>query len=83
MSGEHLFSEVTLNLVAGPDGKIARIGYPWQEEGEVQTLTPQTCKAKVLCKRHNNALSLVDDVAGRFLKAIVNTPEFLRTISES
>src|SRR5258708_35281563 len=34
MSGEHLFSEVTLNLLTGPDGKIIREGYPWQEEGE-------------------------------------------------
>ncbi|MGD0826072.1 MAG: hypothetical protein ABR908_15905, partial [Terriglobales bacterium] len=68
MSGEHLFSEVTLDLLAGPDGKIVRAGYPWQEEDEVQLLTPSTCKANVLCKRHNNALSSVDATAGRFLK---------------
>ncbi len=78
MSGEHLFSEVTLNLLTGPDGKIVRAGYPWQEEGEVQLLTPSTCKANVLCKRHNNALSSVDATAGRFLKAILRTPDSLR-----
>ena len=78
ISGEHLFSEVTLNLVAGRDGKVSRTGYPWQEEGELQTLTPSTCKADVLCKRHNNALSPVDAAIGRFLKAILNAPDFLR-----
>ena len=78
ISGEHLFSEVTLNLVAGQDGKVTRTGYPWQEEGEAQTLTPSSCKANVLCKRHNNALSPVDVAMGRFLKAILNTPDFLR-----
>ena len=78
ISGEHLFSEVTLNLVAGQDGKVARTGYPWQEEGELQLLSPSTCKANVLCKRHNNALSPVDAAIGRFLKAILNTPDFLQ-----
>jgi len=69
---------VTLNLVAGQDGKVTRTGYPWQEAGEVHTLTPSSCKANVLCKRHNNALSPVDLAIGRFLKAILNTPDFLR-----
>jgi hypothetical protein len=78
ISGEHLFSEVTLNLVAGKDGKVSRTGYPWQEEGELQSLTPSNCKANVLCKRHNNALSPVDAAMGLFLKAILDTPNFLR-----
>jgi hypothetical protein len=79
MSGEHLVSEVMLNLLTGPDGKVVRTGYPWQEEGEVQSLTPSTCKANVLCKRHNNALSSVDATAGRFLKAILRAPDFLQS----
>ena len=78
ISGEHLFSEVTLNLVAGQDGKVRRTGYPWQEQGELQLLTPSNCKANVLCKRHNNALSPIDAAIGRFLKAILNTPDFLQ-----
>lgn len=78
ISGEHLFSEVTLNLIAGQDGKVTRTGYPWQEEGDLQSLTPSNCKANVLCKRHNNALSPIDAAIGRFLKAILNTPNFLR-----
>jgi len=79
MSGEHLFSEVMLNLLTGPDGKVVRTGYPWQEEGEVQSLTPSTCKANVLCKRHNNGLSSIDATAGRFLKAILRAPDFLQS----
>ena len=67
-----------LNLVAGQDGKVTRAGYPWQEEGQAQTITPSNCKANVLCKRHNNACSPVDSAIGRFLKAILNTPDFLR-----
>jgi hypothetical protein len=78
MSGEHLFSEVMLNLVRGGDGKVSREGYPWQVEGEVQSLSPSSCKANVLCKRHNNALSPLDAVGGRFLKTILNTPDFLQ-----
>lgn len=41
--------------------------------------TPSTCKANVLCKRHNNALSSVDATAGRFLKAILRAPDFLQS----
>jgi hypothetical protein len=78
MSGEHLFSEVILNLLAGVDGKVIRTGYPWQAEGKLQSLTPSTCKANVLCKRHNNALSPLDLTAGAFFKAILKTPEFLQ-----
>jgi hypothetical protein len=79
MSGEHLFSEVMLNLLTGPDGKVVRTGYPWQAEGEVQSLTPPTCKANVLRKRHNNALSSADATGGRFLKAILRAPDFLQS----
>ncbi len=78
ISGEHLFSEVMLKLLVGADGKFARTGYPWQAEGEFQSLTPATCKANVLCKRHNNALSPLDTTAGAFFKAILKTPEFLQ-----
>lgn len=78
MSGEHLFSEVILNLLTGADGKLVRTGYPWQAEGEFQSLTPSGCKANVLCKRHNNALSPLDSTAGAFLKGILKTPEFLQ-----
>lgn len=78
MSGEHLFSEVILNLLTGADGKVVRKGYPWQAKDEFQSLTPSTCKANVLCKRHNNALSPLDSTAGAFLKGILKTPEFLQ-----
>jgi hypothetical protein len=70
MSGEHLFSEVMLNLLTGADGKVIRTGYPWQAEGQVQSLPPATCKANVLCKRHNNALSPLDSTAGAFLNGL-------------
>lgn len=78
MSGEHLFSEVMLDLLKGADGKVVRTGYPWQVQGEFQSLPPSTCKANVLCKRHNNALSPLDATAGAFFKAILKTPEFLQ-----
>jgi hypothetical protein len=78
MSGEHLFSETMLKLLTDADGKLLRAGYPWQQEGEVQQLTPATCKANVLCKRHNNALSPLDTTGGRFLRAILSTPDFLQ-----
>jgi hypothetical protein len=78
MSGEHLFSEVMLDLLKGADGKVVRTGYPWQVEGEFQSLPPSTCKANVLCKRHNNTLSPLDAKAGAFFKGILKTPEFLQ-----
>jgi hypothetical protein len=78
MSGEHLISEVMLNLLAGADGKVIRMGYPWQVEGEFQSLPPSTYKANVLCKRHNNALSPLDSTAGAFFKGILKAPQFLQ-----
>src|SRR5580658_3760713 len=73
ISGEHLFSAIMLDLLKGADGRVVRTGYPWQVEGEFQSLPPASCTANVLCKRHNNALSPTDASAGTFFKGIVRT----------
>jgi hypothetical protein len=78
MSGEHLFSQAVLELLTGDDGKVVRTGYPWQREGDLQSLVPANCKANVLCKRHNNALSPLDSTAAALLRGVLKTPEFLQ-----
>ena len=69
MSGEHLFSETMLKLLTDENGKLLRAGYPWQKAGEVQQLTPATCKANVLCKRHQRM---------RYLRLTVREADFSR-----
>lgn len=54
------------------------MGLPWQEKGVPKSLPPRAIAGRILCDRHNSALSPLDDVAGRFfdrLEAAAIFPE--------
>lgn len=51
-------------LVEAGDGKVVRIGgLPWQPQGRVDKLPPRRLGSKMLCERHNRALSPLDAAA--------------------
>jgi hypothetical protein len=45
-------------------------GMHWLQPGEIQLLDPQSLATKVLCDRHNNALSPLDTIAGKFFRFV-------------
>ena len=59
LSNEHWLSKGV--LVDASDGKKVRIGgLPWQPEGRIDDLPPNTLGSNILCERHNNSLSPLD-----------------------
>ena len=64
ISREHYVSR---GMIAGPELKVR--GMPWQTE-PVMRLSPDALTSKVLCRRHNEALSPLDDHALRVFREI-------------
>ena len=66
ISREHYISKVILDLF----GDVAIEGMPWQEEGQKISLRPNALTAKILCTRHNTALSPLDQMGGAIFRAV-------------
>ena len=64
LSREHYISR---GLIDGPELRVR--GMPWQNE-EVARYSPDNLVARILCRRHNSALSPLDAHAIRFFLAI-------------
>lgn len=70
MSGEHSISDAILQQFS-LDGVTVEIkGLSWLEDDETKNLPTRRLKSKILCKRHNEALSGLDNVAKRFFSCI-------------
>jgi hypothetical protein len=67
-SGEHYVSAAALSKV---DRLIRLTGVPWIAEGETRDLPISALKTGILCKRHNEAFSQLDSLAGDFVEAIL------------
>lgn len=57
---EHYFSEALLLEIGSP---IEASGFRWLKEGETRPVSAAALTAKILCERHNSALSPLDGVA--------------------
>ncbi len=68
ISREHYVSEGILSL---RNGAITLLGFPWLPNGNLKKVSAQALTAKILCKRHNTALSGLDSVAIRFFKFLI------------
>ncbi|MBN3458982.1 hypothetical protein JNN96_33625 [Mycobacterium sp. DSM 3803] len=65
-SNEHTLGRAI--LTAFSDGKLVSIGQrPFQEPGRIDRFTPKSLGANILCKRHNNGLSELDNAALRLI----------------
>lgn len=69
VSAEHPMSLSVLEQLAGSANVIAVSGRPWQEDpSKMDLIGIRNLRKKVLCERHNSALSPLDDFAGRFVR---------------
>jgi hypothetical protein len=76
ISREHFISESILELIQIANGKLMVEGFPWLRGATA--LPPNALASKVLCKRHNEALSPLDSVALRFYRRLSTAHEHLR-----
>ena len=66
-SAEHYISESVLRLV----GTAVRVsGFPWQAEGVRQDIGIGSLSANILCRRHNERLSSLDEIGKAFVRAL-------------
>jgi len=73
-SGEHFISNSILGLYDGA-GELTVEGFPWLITGEQRRIQRATLTAKVLCTRHNSALSSLDSTAVRFFGFLIGKDE--------
>jgi len=68
-SAEHYISRSVLELV----GTVVRVsGFPWQPKGAQQDIGIGSLAANILCRRHNQQLSSLDDKGMAFVRALKN-----------
>jgi hypothetical protein len=75
LSREHYISEAVLLQI---DKTLRVSGMPWQQPGEALTTGVGSLTAKILCQRHNNALSPLDAEAGIFFSHLKDVLTELR-----
>jgi len=71
LSREHFISHGILKVLSH-DGLVEIDGFNWQEEKATQELPTPTLASRMLCKRHNEALSGLDAMALRFFQRLDN-----------
>ncbi len=67
ISAEHYISLSVLNAMGK---EIMVSGMPWQNPGTSNSFGKNSLTAKVLCRRHNSALSPIDDAAATFFSRL-------------
>jgi hypothetical protein len=79
LSREHFVSKSILEVldVAGGSRGVFMEGLPWLKGRKA--LPPDALASKILCERHNNALSPLDDAALRFFRCLMDLPRLLST----
>ena len=81
ISHEHYFSASLLRQL-GDEG-VEVLGLPWLKAGESRRYSINNLTAKILCKRHNEALSPLDAEAGIFFRELTASLEKLQRKSSS
>jgi hypothetical protein len=69
ISREHYISRSVLEQLGVT---IAVSGMPWQRDGEIFSTSIASLIAKILCERHNHALSPLDTEAGKFFSNLTS-----------
>jgi hypothetical protein len=69
ISGEHIISDSVIRILMS-DGDFSIAGVPWLEAGEAKILRPQSLRTNCLCKKHNSALSSLDEAAEYFFASL-------------
>jgi len=69
VSKEHYVSEVLLRHLNLDDG-LRVSGLSWQAPDETHRIAPAALATRMLCRRHNSALSVLDSVAMRIFQSL-------------
>ncbi len=72
MSREHYISHDVLRCFESAAGTVGLTGAPWLASNTEKSLSPERLVARILCSRHNHALSPLDAEAGRLFRTIGN-----------
>ncbi len=67
ISREHYISE---NLLIKMGGKPQIAGFKFQKQNALKSVGVNSLTSKILCERHNNCLTALDDVAGNFFETL-------------
>ena len=68
LTSEHFFSKSVLHLLS--DSIIEVKGWPWCQD-KMKRISIESFKARILCKKHNNNLSGLDDTAGKLFDLFI------------
>lgn len=74
LSREHFLSESILEIL-DVTGNLTAAGLPWLSPGEHRSVAPSMLTGKVLCTRHNSALSSLDARFLRFFRTLLKIEE--------
>ncbi len=70
MTREHFISAHVLQQIRADDATIEIGGTTWIPAGESRAVGINALTSKILCARHNHALSPLDNVAGQYFEAM-------------
>ncbi|MEZ5921708.1 MAG: hypothetical protein R3C60_10200 [Parvularculaceae bacterium] len=73
ISSEHYFSKNVLERL----GRFSISGTPWLERGQEQEIGINRVTANILCKRHNESLSPIDQLGGNAILTITDAIDYL------
>lgn len=82
ISREHYISHSILQEIKKTytQGEQLRVGgLPWQSQGALKEISPNSLASKMLCEHHNNSLSPLDTVGLRFFQAFQQIHNELHT----
>lgn len=71
ISKEHYISETVLENFADGNSKVKISGMSWIPDGDFRYIPIQVLKSDILCLRHNNALSPLDNELGKFTSTLI------------
>ena len=71
ISKEHFVSRAVTRLIETPEGKMTLSGPKWLPQGEERRISIGSLGASILCRRHNEALNGLDDVAQKFFEYLM------------
>jgi hypothetical protein len=77
LTGEHFMSEVVLRELADGGKTVLVRGFPWQTN-DVKSVGIRALESRMLCGRHNSALSGLDTQAGRLFRVLRGIDSDLR-----
>ncbi len=71
MSKEHFVSEAVLNLIRLENKQLKISGPVWLDRNEERRISIESISSKILCKRHNQALSGLDIIGMKFFRFLL------------